>query len=509
MEIANQEDRIISTDYQILTLYEKARDLIIYQPWTYMSEDHLLVLSTQLNEEESKDLIFCHATGQSEDYYSFSIYIGEQGYEACKEFHDAMSEETPTSKYLNALVRRTCLTLNFVPYNELSEFEKEIFMFVRLLPDKDAYLCPQIRYQVSEGCPSLMIETQLCDQFITILSQLKTIFMQESYTSRISTFKDEEYTVFNIATSEITFSKKPVIKLTPEQPKKFYYLNDLLVYRLKRMPKLPMTIEVIQFYISDSIIFTESQDEARYARVYAFVETDEGQILCLYVQEEETFNPYDVITLLAKDCLRYEFRPDYFVTADEKIYKLLEHFCDQIDVRIQLVEETNVAEEFAENLFEELEEELAEEVLVNVPQQNNELNQKTAPQTNTSDQAINNQETSYVSSEELIISFMTTLYEELMDQHLIIGLSEGGTRHYKQIITIFAIEMQKRGSYNPLEWDASLVFDLIRTRLEVALGMRLFVYAKEVLEYHVTLLGEEEMCANYQDLLVAIEQGFK
>ena len=497
----------LNTDEQIIAMYEAARGLILYQPWHYFDEDQILVLSTDKSENPSS-VAFCHTTGKQEAYYSFSIYRGINGYRSCLNFYESISSQAVDTQYMNTLIQRECLSVSFEPYDKLTEWEKEVYLFVRYLPNRESYLCPRLRYQQSGCYASLEMTYELGEFFIESLVCVCKVLEDKTKRLNVSNITDKQYTLFYELGLGVGEKLVEASTFTSEKKKeKVIFYNDLLVHRLKRLPKIPMTIQVVQFYLPNPIIFDETKTEAIYARVYGFVESEEGQVLCLYIQEDVTFNPMSVLDEVAKECLSYEVRPDFFVTSDPAVYDIIEHFCNRIEVGVMLVDETDVAEDFAAEIYED--------ILGNSEQvvfENSHL-QAVMPKSHLhldhhEDVSVN-QSVECSQLEEVVIAVIGAIYDELKSNKLISGLSEGAMKYYKQIITIFAVEMYKIGDNNPLLWDPNAVYTVILKRLEVALGIKMWLYAEEVLEHYVLLLDEESLCDNGDALLLAVLNAFE
>ncbi len=474
-----------NTEEQILTMYEKASIFITHKPWKYLSEDQIFIVSKQVEDVLDGQFAFCHVTGQTEDIYSVSLYVGEEGYQSALAVYQTGEEDDTGIKYMNELVRRQCLTISFELYENLYDWEKEIYSFVRVMFDPKVTLCPRIKYQKSEGYPTNVMDYDLCAFFIEALGGIEALLLNKVKRHEVSHFFDEQYLVVT-RDSQTEYVKSSCFTNKPKV-EDVHFLNDLLVHRVKKLPKIPMTIQVIQFYLPNPVIFNEEEEEAKYARVYGFVESQEGQILCIYVQEDEVFNPQDMLTTVAKECLSYEIRPDYFVTSDVAVYEMIKDFCLKINVGIELVEETDVAEEFAEEVYGDIlhESKEADE-------------QETQTQENDEE----------LESEEGIILFIEHIYTQIKDYDLLSRLSAGGRNYYKQILTIFAVEMFKAGSHDPLNWDPVIATNVIQTKLKIAVGIRMWVYAKEVIEHYVVILGEDGAYKNYKAFFKTLEIAF-
>lgn len=86
---------------------------------------------------------------------------------------------------------------------------------------------------------------------------------------------------------EGTFVDATLYKKAPT-PKKTIFQNDLLAYRVKKLPKLLITLEAIQFYLPNPVVEVGS-GQPFFMLVTALVDSEEGQLFYLDVQKQLRF----------------------------------------------------------------------------------------------------------------------------------------------------------------------------------------------------------------------------
>ena len=258
--------------------------------------------------------------------------------------------------------------------------------------------------------------------------------------------------------------------------KKTIFQNDLLAYRLKKLPQLLVTLEAIQFYLPTPVV-SENSKQPFYMLVTAFVDSEEGQLFFLDIQETAALYLTDTINEFGKQLLELKLRPCEIVAEDEDTYALLEDFCHQIDVKLTLNPHVLRAHEFAEYIFEEL------QTSANEPK------------------AIESEE---MTDEEKLVSFVEQITDTLQTQQALDDLSPSQQQHYKVITQTFVLAMYTIKDQIPNEWTSDAVKDICLHVLPEQLDLNLLLDAAAVLNHFISVLGEDEIIPKYRSLLLVI-----
>lgn len=167
--------------------------------------------------------------------------------------------------------------------------------------------------------------------------------------------------------------------------------------------------------------------------VTALVDSEEGQLFYLDVQETAALYLTDIVTELAKQFLELKIRPCEIIAEDEDTYALLEDVCKQIDVKLSIDYHTARAHEFAEYIFEELQNASSNTVKVIESEQ---------------------------SDIDKLIMFADQITDTLQIQQALDDLSEQAKEQYKLITQTFVLAMYTIRDQIPSEWTGDAVKDI-------------------------------------------------
>ena len=260
--------------------------------------------------------------------------------------------------------------------------------------------------------------------------------------------------------------------------RKTIFQNDLLAYRIKKLPKLLVTLEAIQFYLPNPVVIVDS-GQPFYMLITALVDSEEGQLFFLDIQETAALYLVDTVSEFAKQLLELQIRPCEIVAEDEEVYGVLEDFCRQIDVTLSLSQNVLKAHEFAEYIYEELQTASAGHVKVLTTDEDE-------------------------SDEAKLVSFAEQITDTLQNQQAMDHLTLGEQQHYKVITQTFVLAMYTIKDQIPNEWTPEAVKDICLGVLPEQLEKNVLMDSRGVLKHFITVLGEDEIIPHYRSILLVI-----
>ncbi|MDE5977411.1 MAG: hypothetical protein K2G70_02945 [Turicibacter sp.] len=464
----------IATNIELHKLYEAAIAFKKLQPWKWMYASQIFII-----HDDEKDIDgFCSIMGMMGEHFSLSVYLGDEGYQSYRYLYDKASLAYMDHIFMKAEVKKNCLVVSFEDPEDLSDQDEEQARFLGY-HFKGKNECPRFRYH-HPGIYSWYITDDWQCRFLTkaleqavIIARLeleKQLKVPEVYDDQYYLrYYSEEKGWEGIFVDASLYQKSSTAK-------KVTFQNDLLAYRLSKLPKLLITLEAIQFYLPNPVVEIGS-DQPFFMLVTALVDSEEGQLFYLDVQETAAIYLGDTLTELAKQFLELKIRPCEIVAEDEDTYALLEDFCKQIDVRLTLDHHTDRAHEFAEYIFEELENATANTVKTIESEQ---------------------------SDIDKLILFADQITETLKAQQALEDLSVQAQEQYKMITQTFVLAMYTIRDQIPSEWTSDAVKEICLTVLPEQLEKEALKQCKPVLSHFVTVLGEDDVISNYRSLLLVI-----
>lgn len=464
----------IATNVELHKLYEAAIAFRKLQPWKWMYASQLFIIHD--NERDIDG--FCSIMGMMGEHFSLSVYLEEAGYQSYRYLYDKASIAYMDHIFMKAEVKKNCLTVSFENPEALSEHDDEQAMFLGY-QFKGKNECPRFRYHhpgiyswyLTDGWQCRFLTKALEQAMIVARLELtKDLKVPEIYDSKyyLRYYTEEEGWSGKFVDASL-YKKAPALKKT-------IFQNDLLAYRLKKLPKLLITLEAIQFYLPNPVVEVGS-GQPFFMLVTALVDSEEGQLFYLDIQETAALYLADTVSELAKQFLELQIRPCEIVAEDEDSYALLQDLCKQIDVDLSIGHHTARAHEFAEYIFEEL-------------------------------QNANSNSVKVIASEESdidkLIMFSDQITDTLQTQQALDQLNKEAQAQYKLITQTFVIAMYTIRDQIPSEWTGEAVKDVCLNVLPEQLEKDVLKECKVVLAHFVTVLGEDRIIPNYRSLLLVI-----
>ena len=461
------------TNIELHRLYEAAIAFRDLKPWTWMYASQVFII-----HDDERDIDgFCSIMGMMGEHFSLSVYLGPSGYQSYRYLYDKASLAYMDHVFMKSEVKRNCLTVSFENSENMTDVDDEQAILLGYdFKGKNQF--PRFRYHhpgvyswyLTDGWQCRFL-TKVIEQAIVVskLCFQKVLKVPEIY--------DAKY-YMRYPTDEGWKSKFVDASLYRKSisTKKTIFQNDLLAYRLKKLPQLLVTLEAIQFYLPTPVV-SENSKQPFYMLVTAFVDSEEGQLFFLDIQETAALYLTDTINEFGKQLLELKLRPCEIVAEDEDTYALLEDFCHQIDVKLTLNPHVLRAHEFAEYIFEEL------QTSANEPK------------------AIESEE---MTDEEKLVSFVEQITDTLQTQQALDDLSPSQQQHYKVITQTFVLAMYTIKDQIPNEWTSDAVKDICLHVLPEQLDLNLLLDAAAVLNHFISVLGEDEIIPKYRSLLLVM-----
>ena len=339
----------IATNVELHKLYEAAIAFRKLQPWKWMYASQVFIV-----HDDERDIDgFCSIMGMMGEHFSLSVYLGESGYQSYRYLYDKASLAYMDHIFMKAEVKKNCLTVSFEDPESLTEHDDEQAMFLGY-QFKGKNECPRFRYH-HPGIYSWYLTDGWQCRFLTKALEQAMIVARLELTQdlQVPEIYDNKYYLRGYTEEEGwtgTFVDANLYRKAPKL-KKTIFQNDLLAYRLKKLPKLLITLEAIQFYLPNPVVEVES-GQPFFMLVTALVDSEEGQLFYLDIQETAALYLSDTVSELAKQFIDLQIRPCEIVAEDEDAYALLEDFCKQIDVKLSIGHHTACAHEFAEYIYD-------------------------------------------------------------------------------------------------------------------------------------------------------------
>lgn len=464
----------IATNVELHKLYEAAIAFRKLQPWKWMYASQLFII-----HDDERDIDgFCSIMGMMGEHFSLSVYLEEAGYESYRYLYDKASIAHMDHIFMKAEVKKNCLTVSFQNPDSLTEHDEEQAAFLGY-QFKEKNECPRFRYHhpgiyswyLTDGWQCRFL-TKALEQAMTVarLELAKELKVPEIYDQQYYLrYHDEEKGWIGKFIDASLYKKSSKLKKTTFQ-------NDLLAYRIKKLPKLLITLEVIQFYLPNPVVEVDS-GQPFFMLITALVDSEEGQLFYLDIQETAALYLSDTVSEFAKQLLELRMRPYEIIAEDEETYALLEDLCRQIDVKLSIGRYTARAHEFAEYIYQEL-------------------------------QNSNSNSVKLITSEETDIDKLMVFSDEIINtlelQDALSELSESSKTHYKLIAQTFLLALYTIHNQIPSEWTSEAVKDICSSVLPEQLQKEILKEAKPVLSHFITVLGEEQMVSNYRSILLII-----
>ena len=296
----------IATNVELHKLYEAAIAFRKLQPWKWMYASQLFII-----HDDERDIDgFCSIMGMMGEHFSLSVYLEEAGYESYRYLYDKASIAHMDHIFMKAEVKKNCLTVSFQNPDSLTEHDEEQAAFLGY-QFKEKNECPRFRYHhpgiyswyLTDGWQCRFL-TKALEQAMTVarLELAKELKVPEIYDQQYYLrYHDEEKGWIGKFIDASLYKKSSKLKKTTFQ-------NDLLAYRIKKLPKLLITLEVIQFYLPNPVVEVDS-GQPFFMLITALVDSEEGQLFYLDIQETAALYLSDTVSEFAKQLLELRMRP--------------------------------------------------------------------------------------------------------------------------------------------------------------------------------------------------------
>ncbi|HAX73012.1 MAG TPA: hypothetical protein DCY20_05760 [Firmicutes bacterium] len=460
-----------ASEFELKRLYDAAIAFKDLKPWMWMYASQVIVVKDKETGIEG----FCSVMGMMGEHFSLSVYLGQEGYDSYRYLYDKTNLCYLDHVFLKGEVRRHCISVSFESLEGVTEVD--IAQAKALGYDfNGANQWPRFRYH-EPGLYSWYIEEDWQCQFLT--EALRQVMIMARLHRRksidIPDISDDKYYLRYV---EDNNWKTKIIEAAPykdgKQVKSVSFENKFLAYKLKKLPRFAITLQAIQFYMPNPVILEEGM-QPFYMLITAIVDSEEGQLFFLDIQEDRVINENGVLNALGNQLLQIGVRPNLIQAEDEELFALLKDFCKEIEVELELEDEVESAHEFAQYLYDEVGVK-TESVL----EEENDGDIKR------------------------LTHFTDQVYELLSEQGSLDELAIGARHYYKEVIETFVLAMYTLKNQLPTEWTPSEVKHVCLTVLPKQLSTEALKEAKVILNHFINILGEDDVLKGYKMVLLVI-----
>jgi len=456
-----------ATDLELAQLYDAAIEFKQSKLWEGMDYERFFILHDQESDVDG----FCHVLTLENGGVALSLYLGEAGFKAFKYIFEDPQLSCLEHVVLKGNIRRHCLTASFSEKNYIIQEDVDhalragyMFEHVSEQPvfnysHPDHQLVP---VTITNGWQCRFL-TKALHQAVEVLGLAqKNAIDIPKLENNLYYLRYEEGGAWQglFVGANLYHKKQKSLTTIPFQ-------NDLLAYRVKKQPQLPISLEAIQFYVPQPVA-EEDSDDMFYMLITAMVDADAGQIYFLDIQETKEQDPNLILTALSKQLIELEMRPHYIQAEDEELQALLADFCDKTGIHLRLNRHTMKAHDFVEYIL-------------------NEISQ-------------NAQERDGAEIEELL-TFVEEVTKLLQSQDELSHLTTTEQANYQVIVQTFVLGMYTVKHQTPLEWEVDTFREICETIVPEQFEGELLEAAQAVMKHFITIMGEEELIPEYRKIL--------
>ena len=459
-----------ATELELKSLYEAALEFKNSNLWESVDYSNFFIIH---NTEKDTDG-FCHMMTLENGGVALSLYLGEEGFKAFKYIFEDVQMTELEHVILKGNLRRHCLTVSFSEKNYVIQEDMDhamkgghLFTSVKDQPvfnysHPDHQLVP---VTIHDGWQVRFL-TDALKQSVEVLAlwAKNTLDIPTLESSRYYLRYRDEEAWKGIFVGANLYHPKKVEKGQP-------FLNDLLAYRIKKLPQMPITLEAIQFYIPQPVAMLDS-DDAFYMLITALVDSEMGQIYFLDINETKDQDPNRLLMALSKQLQELEMRPHYVVAEDEELFLLLQDFCQKTGIQLRQNRRVAKAHEFVDYIINEI-------------------------SNNTHDQD--------GSEIEELLNFVEEITLLLNSQNELEHLKETEKENYQIIVQTFVLGMYTVKQQTPMEWEVDAFREICETIVPEQFEGELLEAVSAVMTHFVTIMGQEDLIPEYRKILNVVD----
>jgi len=404
---------------EMRNLYLASKELNQQKWWEVRNLIEPVVFKNPYNDE----LAYCVFIG-----YGVNIYLGERGISSYFDLIEVIEDEGDEYEGFRAFSRQDMMGVSFENRQDISDedYEKIKSLGLNFRGKKQWPEFRRYRPGIIVGELENIEEIKF---FTAILQQLKLLLL--GIKSGKNPFVDKKILkmTFENGNWQSSFIDPGEIFGEDSQPYVYNYKNDLKVHRLKKLPKVELVLEGIQFFLPEPFL-DEETNQGMFPFITAFVEQESGQV---YFHEISSHKEKDLKQLsdkLADFMLKdIKCRPSDIVVEDLHLLDMIEGFCEQIDVECY-TDYTPVATEFVESILSRKK----SEILFT----NNDLEDEEIPD----------------SVMELVLEVVHQVYDEIKANPSIKCLSKFDQAAVEEISVIVLVDMILDYQQMPPNWNS-------------------------------------------------------
>lgn len=315
------------------------------KPWEWMSEKDLICVENP----QDKTIGYCSIMGSSGIHFALAVYLGYEGLAALDYFKDKV-DTIPSHQ---TLFYQDCLMCSFENRDLLENSDlKEIKSLGLSFRGKNAW--PQFR-RYEPGFYPWFINEEECEflthalrQTLEVANQIKRKMIELELTTgktilRKSTNNNGdlswESTVFKIQIPKITYRYTEIE-------------DELLIYRLKKLPKSGIVLEAETCYLPMTVQ-EKSNERPYFPRAFILADANSGQIIEHEMYEEPRDDAPNVLEVLINLCLELDL-PLEIQVKPGKMVAILKDICNKTGIRLKVVDTLPSIDELLDGMARQL-----------------------------------------------------------------------------------------------------------------------------------------------------------
>ncbi|MGL4374563.1 MAG: DUF6930 domain-containing protein, partial [Turicibacter sp.] len=130
----------------------------------------------------------------------------------------------------------------------------------------------------------------------------------------------------------------------------YIYRNELMLHKLKKLPKTQMVWEGIQFYVQNPV-FEPKLDRFIYPFVTAILNRTDSLCYVTLVNESEDEVLGQLSERLAQTMIEIKLRPSKIIVEEQVRKEMIQQFCESLQIACEVSNDLEVAYEFMEYML--------------------------------------------------------------------------------------------------------------------------------------------------------------
>lgn len=439
-----------ATQLEWNSLYEAAHEFANLKPWEWMSEYQLLVV------EDPKTHIkgFCCILGNHSDAKGLKVYPGIEGLRYYIDMLEANQLTIEDKTVEGLLSRETCLSVGFKEAGTI-HFRDSLIGFV---PTEvtDEWQCQFLMHALKQVC-----------ELAKLIKNTPSFILEEDQV--LMRLQEEN---LNWKTLKLSLS----VFLEQLNETKPVYEDELMAYRISKLPSTDMVFEITQFLMPRPI--EEKASRAYYPMITAVLEQKMKQLVFVEMSDPSVTSQELIVGQFAQTLLKdLEFKPQCLVTDCEAVFRQFSDFSAKTKIPLQKVNELESASEFISDLM-------------NIEEHMN------ANRNDDIDETI-----------DLILSTSKEICQSILGSDTLSShLSETVKNQFSNVVELFHVVMLGHFKELPDHWSEENVTKACKEILPTLLTEEELKIVPDILTHYLDVVGEAEVIPNYLHLQKCVTQ---